>query len=141
MLNGPIGLVFPGPYGEIPDGEFYSYDRPSVMLVNAADFDSGEDIILEPIDFEYRLFRVTDKGDEQVYSKAFPRFSGLLPAGTFTVCTIELPFWNRENLTPGAYKIQLVFPEQFVYRFTGSEVLHYLPVGANMYNEVYEFSI
>jgi hypothetical protein len=141
MSGGPIGLVFPGPYGEIPDGEFYSYDRPSVTLVNAADFDSGEDIIFEPIDFEYRLFRVTDKGDEPVSGKAFSRFSGILPAGTFTSCMIELPFWNRENLMPGTYKIQLVFPEQFVYRLAGSEVLHRLPVSENMYNEFYEFSI
>ncbi|MDR1159396.1 MAG: copper amine oxidase N-terminal domain-containing protein, partial [Syntrophomonadaceae bacterium] len=80
MLNGPIGLVFPGPYGEIPDGEFYSYDRPHIMLVNTADFDSGEDIVFDAIDFEYRLFRVTDKGDEPVSGKAFSRFSGILPA-------------------------------------------------------------
>jgi hypothetical protein len=141
MLNGAIGLVFPGPSGEIPAGEFYSYDRPHITLVNTADFDSGEDIAFEPIDFEYRLFRVTDKGEEPVSGKAFPRFSGVLPAGTFTECTIELPAWNRENLTPGAYKIQLVFPEQFAYRLAGDETLRYLPVRPNMYNEFYEFSI
>jgi hypothetical protein len=140
MLNGPIGLVFPGPSGEIPVEEFYSYDRPHIMLVNTADLDSGEDIAFEPIDFEYRLFRVTEDGEEPIYSKSFPQFSGVLPAGTFTECTIELPAWSRENLTPGAYRIQLVFPEQFAYRLAGDETLRYLPVRPNMYNEFYEFN-
>jgi hypothetical protein len=141
MLTGSIGLVFSGSYGEIPDGEFYSYDRPHITLVNMADFNSGKDAVFEPIDFEYRLFRVSDKASELLYSKAFPQFSGTLPAGTFTDCMIELPFWNRENLTPGIYKIQLVFPEYFVYRLADSEVLCYLPIRPNMYNEIYEFTV
>jgi hypothetical protein len=142
-LNGPIGLTFVGyPYeGKIEEWEFYGYDRPSVMIINRTDFNSGEDIVFEPMDFEYRIFRVTVKEDELLYSKPFPRFSGTLPAGTFTSCSIELPFWNRENLPPGDYKVQLVFPEDFVYRVSGSETLRYLPVRSNMYNEFYEFQI
>jgi hypothetical protein len=133
--------VFSGSSGEIPAGEFYSYDRPHITLVNTADFNSGEDIIFEPVDFEYRLFRVTGKGDELLYSKTFPTFSGLLPAGTFTDCAIELPFWNKESLSPGDYKIRLAFPEHFVHRLAGSEALRYLPIQSNMYNEFYEFTI
>jgi hypothetical protein len=146
-LNGPIGLTFVGypSEGKIEEWEFYGYDRPSVMIVNITAFESddnsGEDIAFEPMDFEYRIFRVTVKGDELLYGKPFPRFSGTLPAGTFTDCAIELPFWNRENLPPGDYKVQLVFPEDFVYRVNGSETLRYLPVRSNMYNEFYEFRI
>jgi hypothetical protein len=143
ILNGSIGLIFWGPYGEmsISGYEILEFDRLHISIYNTADFDSGEDIILDPIDFEYRLFRVTNEGDELLFSKTFPQFSGVLPAGTFTYCSIEIPYWRREILIPGDYKIQLSFPEYFVYRHTDSSAINHLPVRPNMFFEYNEFRI
>ena len=141
MLNDLIGLVFPGPYGELEEWEFYSFDRPHVTIINMAAFGSAAEITLEPVELEYRLFRMSSGGDELLYSKPFPGFSGSLPAGTFVSCTIEIPFWTWDNITPGAYKVQLVFPDSFAYQSAGDETVHYLPIRPNMYNEFYEFTV
>ena len=142
MLNGLIGLVFSGPDAELEEWEFFSFDRPHIMIYNLSHFlGSPEEVIMEPIEFEYRLFRVSDCGDELLYNKPFPAFSGNLPAETFVTCAIDIPYWTWENLIPGSYKIQLVFPYNFVFRFAGDDTVRYLPVKPNMYNESYEFII
>jgi hypothetical protein len=144
FLNGGLGMVMGNQIMELNEQDFW-YDSADIMLYNLAyeDFDGPipadgityRDIILEPIVFEYRLFRVTDKGDVLMFSKPFPQLSGLIPAWSFASCTIDLPFWSRENLPPGHYRAQYVFPDEIVYRFADSDDYHSMSVRSSMYWE------
>ena len=140
ILNNLVGLIFSGPFEDVIEYVFYSH-TPYIVIHNRAEYESGTDIKLLPVEFEYRLFRVTAMGDELLYSKPFPKFSGILPAGTFVSCSIKIPFWPHENIAPGTYKVQLVFPENFEYQLPEDDTVHYLSIRDNMYNEFYEFNV
>jgi hypothetical protein len=145
-LNGELGLVFGG--GRYQDEEFVadkfeSLYHASISLNHRSTIEGREvDIILEPLHFKYQLFRVTAAGDVLLYSKPFPFFpGGLFPPETHTEFTMIIPYWTRQNISPGAYKVQLECPEYFVYRYVDEETWRYLSIRDNTLWATSEFVV
>ena len=97
----------------------------SILLYNF----TSMDVEIVPTDnvWIYRVYRVTDGEEQEVYSQELynednPFYSGALPSRNFAYNSFDVPYWTEETAQPGAYKIVLEHPDMLLYRDENGEL-------------------
>lgn len=143
--GGALGLGMTDDIGVLTDFPFYTQtislanqeqiSELKTVSVGIRNFSSVTSGALEPITFEYQVYKRVNGKEELVYHKTFPSFKGTLPALSGTVTETEIGYWGSSTIAQGEYVIKLAHPEYFYWVRKGGTEAEKIPVADNIFGE------